>query len=75
MLRSLQLLAAGRRDGRAAGTVRLRRSETFIVPPPLAAFLFLPPSRAFFIFSPLLSSFPFSPFFLPLPCFLYALSS
>lgn len=50
MLRSVQLLAKGMRYGRAAGTVRLGRPETSIVPPPLAAPLFLPPSQAFFHF-------------------------
>lgn len=44
------LLAGGTRDGRASGTVRLRQPQTFIVPPLLAAPLFLPPSQAFFIF-------------------------
>lgn len=49
-----QCAAAGPRHarGRAAGTVRLGRPETSIVPPPLAAPLFLPPAQAFFISSP-----------------------
>lgn len=53
-----QRAAAGRRraDGRAAGTVRLRGPETFIVPSPLPALLFLPLSQAFFMLPSLLSS-------------------
>lgn len=74
---ALGAAAGQRRAGRTCRRNRARgQPQTFIVPSPLAALLFLPPSQAFFI-----CFLHFSPAFLsvlsclPPPCFLYALSS